>query len=347
MALDYTGLRNTLDSGSQTLFRSQLANEFGKATESSFNDYFKNYSTYNTSAKKSAAVNTLKSSISTSFSNDVSKYVTSSDLNKYIDTFLSSFQNSSTAIKAGKTSAFQLSSNFLTSGLNYASNAKDIFSGAANQKTVMLNTTGLTDIFKNSQTQNSFDKDQLAYRKILAQNLSDFYTQAGFNQTSIGQAFTGDARFQENATKETLTNLANSLGELQKGAGNDRIAGELQKLVQGSLSSGMISQDLGKYFSDPTALFDSFDTLDKSAMTLQQEALVKQQADDKAAAEAAQAKATQDAAIRDKSRALLKRNPSQLSQSLALASALRSTGTSGASSGPNNSSLGQLDKYGK
>jgi hypothetical protein len=203
------------------------------------------------------------------------------------------------------------------------SNTNYVYKAAANQSTANLDITGLGSIYST--------KGQDAYRAELSKRLATTLGSAKLSSNLTGSLFKGDARFDENASGETLKNIGDSLFQLSKVTGNDYAASKLSQIFLTASKSGVYSSDITKYFNptgaDTTAstsyLQKSLDTLDKTATTLTLETQAAKAAEAEKAAALAKAQAEAQAQAQAKAEAEAKAKAEAQAQADAQIAALK------------------------
>lgn len=361
MALDYVALRNTLDtpiaghnaSYQNQVFKQQYGQALGNDAYTALQSDLRNYLT----AAKNGNVN-LNDQNKKRYEASVDSYITSlTDINKYITTD-TSYKNLSDTYKKLADSYISKKSNTVSSSDFREVTAADItkyapkaYTAAAIQSTSRLDSNQLSDFFKTTMTAGSQDQ----YRSALADRLTSLYSGAGLSNISEGQVLGGDARFEENNLKQTLINLSSDLKDLQLTTASDRTASSLASVIDSSVSSGMVSNELANFFglrgTDSTTnsqnLVSVFDTYNKSLSTQNKEAEAKAEAE-RQALEAEQARIAKEQAIDAKQKDLLKRGVNPLSAFLQLSQSLRGN-TLGSSdeASSSDSTLGNTGIYGK
>ncbi len=258
MAIDYKSLRNTLDSGDMTKFRSDLLNSLLQ----------------NTVSQSVNAANTTTDLLRTKNLQAVSDSLESyfADFNKYVtnDQSLTNLKsNLSTAITSLTKGATYSSINNLITSTFKASAPKDQtykFESAALQGGTALDVNGLVDIY-NKQGQD-------AYRTELANRVAAFNTAAGISNT--GSAFTGDARFDSNTLGQSIASAQSSLQSIATQTVGDLAASKLASMY-GSISGlKYVPNDYSSYLGDAKGITSSLNTLDKTQTTITAETDAKQ-----------------------------------------------------------------------
>ena len=364
MAIDYKALRTTLDSGSMTLFRNQLSNQITTSLLSG--GLISAVTAYNSNTslsldQRTKAIQTAIDRGSADFGN-INKYVTTDS--SYQNVMKNLAHNLASTVKAaGQAYTSSDISKYFNDGLtkvfstyingNLTSSG---YTSAANQSTKNLDINGLSDIYKT--------QGQDAYRSELSKRLSTTLTEAGLSGNLEGSLFTGDARFDEGASAETLKNISKSLFQLSSQTGTDYSASKLSKILSDASGAGLYTKDVTSYFNpDQAYLTTALDKLDKTATTLTNEATAaaqaaaerdaliakeKSDAQAKADAEIAAVKLGQATAI--KKTQLLKRNTGGGTEGLSLYRQLATVGPGGGliddAQGKSNN-LGSATTYGK